>query len=153
MITGIDLFIADLPDSNGIFGSANGGDAFKPYCAEHDGALTTPSSQAEVDAILQLSNIEQSCQQMSIAAYGDGVHPNGLTFYTDDSKAQQLTYTKWALGFPVLLFLNLFDVLGCLLKMEKLANGKMNSAMLQAGSQTIEVFAEQPHHQKGRWGR
>ena len=89
---------------------------------------------------------------MSIAAYGDGVHPNGLTFYTDDSKAQQLTYTKWALGFPVLLFLNLFDVLGCLLKMEKLANGKMNSVMLQAGSQTIEVFAEQPHHPKGRWG-
>ena len=94
MITGTDLFIADLPDNNGIFGSAKGGDAFEPYCAAYNGVLATSLSQAEVDAIIQLSNIENSCQQMSIAAYGDGDHPNGLTFYTDDSKAQQLTYTN-----------------------------------------------------------
>ena len=114
MNTGIDLFIADLPDNNGILGFETGGDAFKPYCIEHGGALTTPLSQSELDAILQVEDIDSSCQWMSIAAYGDGEFSNALTFYTDDGMTQQLPYKNWASGgFPVQPTNSLFEPFRC----------------------------------------
>ena len=102
MNTGIELFIADLPDNNVNFGSENGGDAFKSHCGDYGGVLTTPLSQSELDAILGVEDISSSCVFMSIAAYGDGDYPNVLTFYTDDDKTQQLPYTNWLVsaGFP-----------------------------------------------------
>ena len=49
-----------------------------------------------------------------------------------------------------MLFSNHINVLGCLLKLEKVANGKMNPAILYPGLQTIVVFAE--HRIIGREG-
>ena len=97
MNTGIDLFIADLPGFDygysEEFGYGVGN--FKSHCEDNGGVLTTPLSQSEVDAILEVDT-DSSCQYMSIAAYGAGDYPDDLTFYTDDSsQAQELIYANW----------------------------------------------------------
>ena len=97
MNTGIDLFIADLPGPDYGYGDGLG---FKPYCIEHGGVLTTPSSESEIETILEV-DIPSTCEALSIAAYGAGP-TDALTFYTDDSsQADELTYTKWGAGYPL----------------------------------------------------
>ena len=92
MNTGIDLFIADVP--------GNGWGLLKSQCELHDGVLTTPSSKSEIDAILQVEDIDSSCGSMSIAAYGAGP-TDELTFFTDDSsQADELIYANWGRGLP-----------------------------------------------------
>ena len=105
MNTGIDLFIADLPGFDygysEEFGYGVGN--FKSHCEDNGGVFTTPSSQSEVDAILQVKDIDSSCQYMIIAAYGAGDYPDDLTFFTDDgSQAQELTYANWGPGYPLI---------------------------------------------------
>ena len=98
MNTGIDLFIADLPGLEETESYVYG-QVFKSHCEDNGGVFTTPSSQSEVDAILQVKDIDSSCQYMIIAAYGAGP-TNALTFYTDDTKAKQLTYKNWKQDYP-----------------------------------------------------
>lgn len=92
-----DLFIVDLPGG----GCEAGEEVFKSYCEEHGGVLTTPLSETESNAIRQVEDEDFVCEYMKIAAYGaGGALPNALTFYTDDSQAQELTYANWDPDYP-----------------------------------------------------
>ena len=97
MNTGIDLFIVDLPGDEDMIGE----EAFKSDCEEYGGVLTTPLSETELNAILAVEDNEPSCEWMKIAAYGAGGDlPDALTFYTDDSQVQELSYSNWYPGYP-----------------------------------------------------